>query len=103
MHFFALFLLYIILWFKGNAKPLFNINMQPWQWWLTTGLITNYLGITSWWILIDKYGVWTATALTYAMHTVIEMSLNAYFFDAPTTKQIIGISLLIFGGYLTLK
>tara|TARA_B100000902_G_C27244677_1_gene881947 strand:- start:133 stop:456 length:324 start_codon:yes stop_codon:yes gene_type:complete len=96
-------ILYTILWFKGNAKPLFNIELNPWQWWLYTGLITNYLGLISWWFLVDTYKIWGALAITYALHSIIELGLSFYFFDAPTNQQCIGLSLLIIGSFLVLK
>lgn len=103
MHFISLIILYIILWFKANSKPLFGFNLAPWEWWLYTGLITNYLGITAWWHLIDKYNIWPAMAITYIMHTLVETGLNFYFFEPPTIKQSLGLLLLFIGGLLVLK
>ncbi len=96
-------LLYIILWFKGNAKPLYGIELKPWEWWLYTGLITNYLGLTSWWYYLDNLNIWGAIAITYFLHTVVELSLSFYFFDPPSIQQMIGLSLLTFGSFLVLK
>lgn len=99
----CLCLLYAILWYKGNAKILFGLEWTPWQWWLTTGLLTNYLGLISWWFLVNNYKIWGAIAITYMMHTIIELGLSFYYFDLPNTKQLIGLSLLIIGGFLVLK
>lgn len=96
-------LLYIILWFKGNAKPIFNINLPPWQWWLYTSLITNYLGLTSWWQLVKDYNIWIATSITYALCIVVELSLSAYFYSPPSQNQIIGIVLIIIGTFVSFK
>ena len=96
-------ILYILIWFKGNVKILYNINLAPWQWWLYTGLITNYLGLLSWWYFVEKYNIWGALAITYCLHTIVELGLSFYFFEPPNTQQIFGLVLLISGGFLILK
>lgn len=96
-------LLYILLWFKGNANKIYGLDIRPWQWWLYTGLISNYIGLVSWWYLLDKYSIWGALAITYVLHTVIEMGLSFYFFELPTTQQMCGLTLLILGGFLVLR
>tara|TARA_B100001059_G_C17764247_1_gene544632 strand:+ start:223 stop:546 length:324 start_codon:yes stop_codon:yes gene_type:complete len=103
LHIILLILLYTILWFKGNSKPLFDIQLSPFYWWLYTGLITNYLGLTSWWYLMDNYKIWGALAITYALHTVIELGLSFYFFHAPTQQQLFGLLLLVAGSFMVLK
>jgi len=99
----SLILLYTILWFKGNAKPIFNINVSPWQWWLYTSLITNYLGLIAWWQLVQNYNIWIATSITYALHTIIEISLSAYFCSPPSQYQMLGIVLIIIGTFISFK
>tara|TARA_Y100001973_G_C4987548_1_gene227289 strand:+ start:98 stop:421 length:324 start_codon:yes stop_codon:yes gene_type:complete len=96
-------LLYTILWYKGNAKILFGFEWPPWKWWLFTGLFTNYLGLVAWWFFVTKYNIWGGIAITYILHTIIELGLSFYYFDLPTTKQITGLTLLILGGFLVLK
>ena len=96
-------LLYILLWFKGNANKIYDLDIRPWQWWLYTGLISNYIGLVSWWYLLEKYNIWGALAITYVLHTVIEMGLSFYFFELPTTQQMFGLSFLIIGGFLVLR
>lgn len=96
-------LLYILLWFKGNANKIYDLDIRPWQWWLYTGLISNYIGLVSWWHLLEKYNIWGALAITYVLHTVIEMGLSFYFFELPTTQQMFGLSFLIIGGFLVLR
>ena len=103
LYIFYMILLYIILWLKGNAKIIYGIQLAPWQWWLYTGLITNYLGLNGWWYLVDKHKVWGALAITYCLHTIIELSLSFYFYESPTTQQIVGLLLIISGGFLILK
>lgn len=98
-----LIILYTLLWFKGNANKIYGFNMQPWQWWLYTGLFTNYLGLMSWWHLLEKYEIWGAIAITYILHAVIETGLSLYFFDPPTLNQTFGLSLLLVGGFLVLR
>jgi len=96
-------LLYTILWYKGNAKILFGLEWQPWRWWLTTGLVTNYLGLAAWWFFVNKYNIWGAIAVTYTLHTIIELGLSFYYFDLPSTKQLVGLTCIVFGGFLVLK
>jgi hypothetical protein len=98
-----LIVLYLILWYKGNAKLIYNIDFQPWQWWLYTGLITNYLGLLSWWHLVTHYSIWTATAVTYSLHAIVELCLNYFHYGLPNFQQGLGISLLIIGSFLVLK
>jgi hypothetical protein len=96
-------LLYVVLWYKGNAVILYNINLSPFQWWLCTGLMTNYLGLLSWWFFVREYNIWGAMAITYCLHTVIELGLNFYYFDYPGNRQILGLALLVMGSFLVLK
>ena len=96
-------LLYTILWYKGNSKIIFDINLPPWQWWLYTGLITNYLGLMSWWFFVNNYNIWGATAITYCLHTVIELGLNFYYFSPPTYQQYFGLIFLLLGSFLVLR
>lgn len=103
IYFIYMILLYTILWFKGNAKILYGIELAPWQWWLYTGLFTNYFGLTVWWHLIDKHEIWGAIAISYCMHSIVELGLSFYFYSPPTNQQIIGLSLIITGGFLILK
>ena len=91
------------MWFKANSKPLFDFQLSPFGWWLYTGLITNYLGLTAWWYLIDNYKIWGAMAITYCIHTTVELGLNLYFYDAPSMQQTVGIFLLASGAFLILK
>jgi uncharacterized membrane protein len=96
-------LLYIVLWFKGNANKIYTLDIKPWEWWLYTGLVTNYLGLLSWWYFLEKYGIWGALAITYILHTVVELGLSFYFFDSPTNTQYIGLLLLTMGSMMVLK
>ena len=91
------------MWFKGNSKPLFSFQLSPFGWWLYTGLVTNYLGLTAWWFLINNYKIWGAMAITYCTHTIVELSLNLYFYDPPTMQQGLGIFMLAAGAFLILK
>ena len=61
------------------------------------------MGLVSWWYLLEKYNIWGALAITYVLHTIIEMGLSFYFFELPTTQQMSGLSLLIIGGFLVLR
>jgi hypothetical protein len=99
----CLIIAYAIFWFKGNAKPVFNIELSPFKWWLYTSLITSYLSLHAWWHLVDKYKIWGAMAITYCLHTVIEISLNSYYYNPPTTQQALGLILLVAGAFLILR
>ena len=103
LYFIYIIILYTILWYKGNAKILYGTQLAPWQWWLYTGLITNYLGLTSWWYFVDTYKVWGALAITYCMHTIVELGLSFYYYEPPSIQQVVGLSLIIAGGFLILK
>ena len=52
---------------------------------------------------MDNYKIWGALAITYALHTVVELGLSFYFFDAPTQQQSFGLILLILGSFMVLK
>jgi len=103
LYVFLTIILYILLYIKGNSKILFDFQWTPFQWWLYTGLISNYIGLISWWYFVDKYTIWGALAITYCLHSVIELGLSFYFFEAPTTQQLVGLSMLMIGGFLILK
>ena len=96
-------LLYVLLWYKANAKILFQLKMSPIEWWLYTGLISSYLGLHSWWFLVKQYNIWGALAITYFLHTVIELGLSFYYYDPPTQQQLLGLTLLVLGSGLVLK
>jgi uncharacterized membrane protein len=98
-----LIILYSILWYKGNAKIIYGIELKPWQWWLSTGLITNYLGLLSYWFLVNKYNIWVTMAITYSFQTCVHLVLNYVYFQAPNTQQIFGLLLIITGSFLVLK
>lgn len=95
--------LYILLWYKGNAKILFDVQLNPFQWWLYTGLFTSYLGLTSWWFLVNNYTIWGAVAITYTLHAMIELGLNFIYFEPPTHAQYVGLGFLLTGSILVLK
>lgn len=95
--------LYTLLWYKGNAKILFDVQFNPFQWWLYTGLITSYLGLTSWWFFVNNYTIWGAVAITYTLHTAVELGLNFMFFEPPTRIQYVGLGLILAGSALALK
>lgn len=95
--------LYALLWYKGNAKILFGINWSPFSWWLYTGLFSSYLGLLSWWYFVKEYNIWGAIAITYFLHSFIELALSFYYFEPPTAQQYFGIFLLTVGSFLVLK
>ena len=35
----------ILFWYKSNAKIVHDIQWDPWQWWLYTGLLSNYMAL----------------------------------------------------------
>lgn len=96
-------ILYALLWYKGNAKIIYGVDWSPFTWWLSTGLITNYLGLLSWWFFVKEYNIWGAIAITYLLHTIIELSLSFYYFESPTDMQYLGLVFLVFGSFLVLK
>ncbi len=96
-------ILYILYYLKGNSKILFDFNWTPFQWWLYTGLISNYIALTTWWYFVKTYNIWGAIAITYCLHAIVELGLSFYFFELPNTQQILGLCLLLMGGFLILK
>jgi len=100
---FLTIILYILYYLKGNSKILFGFNWSPFEWWLYTGLLTNYISLISWWHFVDKYNIWGAIAITYCLHSIVELGLSFYFYESPTGQQLIGLSLLLVGGFLILK
>lgn len=82
---------------------LYGIEWSPFYWWLTTGLITNYLGLLSWWYFVKEYNIWGAIAIAYFLNTIIEFGLSFYYFDPPNTTQYLGLGLLVTGSFLVLK
>ena len=103
LYIFLTIVLYILLYLKGNSKILFDFQWTPFQWWLYTGLFSNYIGLISWWYFVEKYNIWGALAITYCLHSIVELGLSFYFFEPPTTSQIFGLGLLLIGGFLILK
>ena len=103
LYVFLSILLYILLFLKYNSKILFDFQWSPFQWWLYTGLISNYIGLISWWHLVKNYNIWGALAITYCLHAIVELGLSFYFFEAPTNQQLLGLSMLMVGGFLMLK
>lgn len=70
----------ILFWFKGNSKELFDLQWTPFQWWLYTSLVTNYLTLYAWWKLIEISDVWRAGVTWGLISLVVDLSLNTYFY-----------------------
>jgi len=90
----------VLFWFKSNSKIVFNFNWTPWEWWLYTGLLSNYMSLYAWWTLMDKHTVWTATALWVLFTTTSEVVLNCIYFEFNWT-QLLGIFLCVLGAYIS--
>ena len=52
---------------------------------------------------MSTHKIWGALAITYALHTIVELGLSFYFFEAPTQQQTIGLVFLVLGSFLVLK
>lgn len=70
----------VIFWFKGNSKALFEIEWSPFRWWLTIGLLTDYLTLLAWWKLIHLSNVWRAGVLWGVVSLFTDLVLNSYYF-----------------------
>lgn len=70
----------IIFWFKGNAKVVFGWEWTPFKWWLSIGLLTDFLTLSAWWSLIALSNVWRAGVMWGVISLVTDLILNSYFF-----------------------
>jgi len=86
----------VLFWFKSNSKIVFDLQWSPWQWWLYTGLLSNYMALYAWWGLMNKYNVWHATAVWVLLNTTAEVILNCIYFEF-TWMQIVGIVICMLG------
>lgn len=89
----------VLFWFKSNSKILFGLNWSPWEWWLYTGLISNYMSLYAWWGLMSKYDVWFATAVWVLLTTTAEVILNCTYFEFNYIK-LTGVVLCIIGTFI---
>lgn len=85
----------IFYFYKGNAKFIFQLNWTPLEWWLYTGLFTNYIGLIGWWGLVESYGVWHSTIICIALHSIISFSLKYYYFGAPGKYTFVALCLAL--------
>jgi len=88
-----------IFWFKGNSKILFGLDWSPFQWWLTVSLLTDYLTIYAWWMMIEKTNVWKAGAYWGLIAVLVDLSLNCIYFGV-NIKGIIALMLIAIAGIL---
>ena len=70
----------VIFWFKGNSKELFGLDWSPFQWWLYTSLVTNYITLYAWWRLIEISDVWRAGVTWGMCSLVVDLALNSYYY-----------------------
>jgi len=70
----------VVFWLKGNAKVQFGLEWSPFTWWLTTGLLTNYLTLYAWWKLIELSDVWKAGVIWGLVSLIVDLCLNTLFF-----------------------
>jgi hypothetical protein len=100
LEYILIFLCGVLFWFKSNSKIVFQFNWSPWEWWLYTGLLSNYMTLYSWWHLMDKHTVWHATAIWVLLTTTAEVILNCVYFEF-TFFHLIGIALCVLGAYIS--
>lgn len=82
----------IIFWIKGNSKELWQINWSPFRWWLTISLLTNYLTLHGWWLLLKTHGVWKGGVIWGVISVIITCILNSIFFEFDI-KGVIALGL----------
>ena len=46
-----------------------GLDLEPWKWWLYSGLITSYLGQTAWRQMEKSFPEWQALCIDTAIHT----------------------------------
>jgi hypothetical protein len=68
-------------------------DLQPWKWWLYTGLLTSYLGQTAWRSLEKGFPGWEALVVDTTIHTVVWVVGFMVMYGAET-KYVISLVLL---------
>ena len=99
----ALIILNVVHYLKGNLKPACGWQYEWWQVWLFTSLPLAYLGLNSWWWLVEKYGVYGATARTYPLQALFTIAFHWAFYGQPSMKQVMGLLFIFVGGFLIIK
>jgi len=88
-----------LFWFKSNSKMVFDLQWSPFQWWLYTGLLSNYMSLYAWWGLLKKYDIWYATAIWVLLTTIAEVILNIVYFEFHYMK-LLGVLLCVLGAFV---
>lgn len=89
----------IIFWYKGNSKVVYGLDWEPFRWWLTTSLITNYLTLYSWWRMIEITDVWKAGAYWGGITILVDLTLNSIYFGF-SIKGIVALLLVGIAGII---
>ena len=63
------------------GRDLYGWSWNPFEWWLYTGLFSNYINLFVWWYLQDSVGVWKATIYTSVIACFSNVILNSIFYS----------------------
>lgn len=92
----------VIFFYRGNARELFGVEWEPWQWWLTTSIFTNYLTLYSWWAMKDSYGAWRACIISMIVHMATDIILYTLHYGFQT-KYAFAMLLVALAGFIVNK
>jgi len=90
---FLFIILEITIFVRGNAKFVWGWELHPLEWWLYLGWVSSLVGLTSWWGLVEEMGMWKATIFAMALSFTISFLLKAYFFQMPSTRNMLALVL----------
>lgn len=85
-----------IVFFKANAKRLFDIDLHPIFWWLLTGWLLESLYLNAWWKLSDAAGPWTAQITLAAVGTLASIAWMSTFYGFHV-KYVFAAALILSG------
>jgi len=97
----TMFLCQGLNWLKGHAKLVWGIELSPFYYWLTLGLITSYLGLWSWWRLCKELdnNIWLASCITYGISLIVTILLNSISYGF-NPRASIAIVLIVVAGLI---
>ena len=69
-----------VVFFKANAKRLFEIDLHPIVWWLITGWLLESLYLNAWWNLSEATSPWSAQIMLAAVGTMASVMWMSAFY-----------------------
>jgi len=89
-----------VVFFKANAKRLFEIDLHPIVWWLITGWLLESLYLNAWWKLSEDLGPWKAMVLLQIVGSCVGIVWMSIFYGFKF-KFILSIALLVLAALVT--